>query len=83
MVRKLTMAMEINTVQNKDCMEGMAAMDGGSVDIVAVSKSKDKDGNTINCELEQDDFRRKSFGQTYHETTAIINKLREYKKDDG
>ena len=77
------MAMEINTVQNKDCMEGMAAMDGGSVDIVAVSKSKDKDGNTINCELEQDDFRRKSFGQTYHETTAIINKLREYKKDDG
>ena len=75
--------MEINTVQNKDCMEGMAAMDGGSVDIVAVSKSKDKDGNTINCELEQDDFRSKSFGQTYHETTAIINKLREYKKDDG
>ena len=35
------------------------------------------------CTLEQDDFRRKSFGQTYHETTAIINKLREYKKDDG
>lgn len=33
--------------------------------------------------LEQDDFRRKSFGRTYHETTAIINKLREYKKDDG
>lgn len=26
--------MEINTVQNKDCMEGMAAMDGGSVDLV-------------------------------------------------
>lgn len=33
--------------------------------------------------LEQDDFRRKSYGQTYHETTSIINKLREYKKDDG
>ena len=28
------MEMEINTVQNKDCMEGMAAMDGGSVDLV-------------------------------------------------
>jgi len=26
--------MEINTVQNKDCMDGMAAMDGGSVDLV-------------------------------------------------
>ena len=34
------------------------------------------------CALEQDDFRRKSFGQTYHETTAIINKLRENKKDE-
>ena len=34
------------------------------------------------CALEQDDFRRKSFCQTYHETTAIINKLREYKKDE-
>ena len=41
------MAMEINTVQNKDCMVGMAAMDGGSVDLVAVSKSKDKDGNFV------------------------------------
>lgn len=28
------MAMEINTVQNKDCMAGMAAMDSGSVDLV-------------------------------------------------
>lgn len=28
------MAMEKNTVQNKDCMVGMAAMDGGSVDLV-------------------------------------------------
>ena len=28
------MEMEINTVWNKDCMEGMAAMDGGSVDLV-------------------------------------------------
>ena len=28
------MAMEINTVQNKDCMDGMGAMDGGSVDLV-------------------------------------------------
>ena len=33
--------------------------------------------------LEQDDFRRKSYGHTYHETTEIINKLREYKKEDG
>ena len=32
--------------------------------------------------LEQDDFRRKSYGQTYHETTAIINALRQYKKDE-
>lgn len=28
------MAMEMNTVLNKDCMEGMAAMDGGIVDLV-------------------------------------------------
>lgn len=28
------MAMEINTVLNKDCMVGMSAMDGGSVDLV-------------------------------------------------
>ena len=28
------MAMEINTVQNNDCMDGMVAMDGGSVDLV-------------------------------------------------
>ena len=35
------------------------------------------------CALEQDDFRRKSFGHTYHETTEIINALRQYKKDDG
>lgn len=35
------------------------------------------------CRLEQDDFRRKSYGHTYQETTEIINKLREYKKDDG
>ena len=34
------------------------------------------------CKLEQDDFRRKSYGQTYHETTAIINKLREYKSNE-
>ena len=34
------------------------------------------------CELEQDDFRRKSYGRTYHETTAIINKLREYKSNE-
>ena len=34
------------------------------------------------CELEQDDFRRKSYGQTYHDTTAIINALRQYKKDE-
>ena len=35
------------------------------------------------CTLEQDDFRRKSYGKSYHDTTEIINKLREYKKDDG
>ena len=34
------------------------------------------------CKLEQDDFRRKSFGRTYNETTAIINALRQYKKDE-
>ena len=34
------------------------------------------------CALEQDDFRRKSFGHTYHETTSIINALRQYKKDE-
>lgn len=28
------MAMEINTVQNNDYMDGMVAMDGGSVDLV-------------------------------------------------
>ena len=32
--------------------------------------------------LEQDDFRRKSYGQSYHDTTAIINALRQYKKDE-
>ena len=34
------------------------------------------------CALEQDDFRCKSFGRTYNETTAIINKLREYKSNE-
>ena len=34
------------------------------------------------CALEHDDFSRKSYGRTYHETTAIINKLRQYKKDE-
>ena len=34
------------------------------------------------CALEQDDFRRKSYGRTYHEATAIINKLREYKSNE-
>ena len=37
------MAMEINTVQNKDCMDGMAAMDGGSVDLVEVDELSDSD----------------------------------------
>lgn len=32
--------------------------------------------------LDKDDFRRKSYGHTYHETTSIINKLRQYKKDE-
>ena len=30
----MAITMEINTVLNKDCMDGMAAMDGGSVDLV-------------------------------------------------
>ena len=34
------------------------------------------------CALDHDDFRRKSYGRTYHETTAIINKLREYKSNE-
>ena len=34
------------------------------------------------CALEQDDFRRKSLGQTQHDTTSLINKLRQYKKDE-
>ena len=34
------------------------------------------------CALEHDDCRRKSYGRTYHETTAIINKLREYKSNE-
>lgn len=34
------------------------------------------------CALEQDDFMRKSFGQSYHDTTAIINALRQHKKDE-
>ena len=32
--------------------------------------------------LDKDDFRRKSLGQTQHETTSLINKLRQYKKDE-
>lgn len=32
--------------------------------------------------LEQDDFRRKSYGQTQHDTTSLINKLRQHKKDE-
>ena len=34
------------------------------------------------CRLEQDDFRRKSLGHTYHETTEIINQLRQYKSNE-
>lgn len=34
------------------------------------------------CTLEQDDFRRKSLGKTQHDTTSLINKLRQYKKDE-
>lgn len=34
------------------------------------------------CALEHDDFRRKSYGQTQHDTTSLINKLRQYKKDE-
>ena len=30
----MAITIEINTVQNKDCMEGMAEMDSGSVDLV-------------------------------------------------
>ena len=32
--------------------------------------------------LEQDDFRRKSYGRTYHDTTSIINALRQYKSNE-
>ena len=32
--------------------------------------------------LDKDDFRRKSLGQTQHDTTSLINKLRKYKKDE-
>ena len=32
--------------------------------------------------LDKDDFRRKSYGQTQNETTSLINKLRQYKKDE-
>ena len=32
--------------------------------------------------LDKDDFRRKSFGRTYNETTAIINQLRQYKSNE-
>ena len=34
------------------------------------------------CKLEHDDFRRKSYGRTYNDTTAIINALREYKNNE-
>ena len=34
------------------------------------------------CALEKDDFRRKSYGQSYHDTTAIINALRQYKSNE-
>ena len=34
------------------------------------------------CALEQDDFRRKSYGQSYHDTTAIINALRQYNSNE-
>ena len=34
------------------------------------------------CSLEQDDFRRKSYGQSYHDTTSIINALRQYKSNE-
>ena len=34
------------------------------------------------CSLEQDDFRRKSYGQSYHDTTAIINALRQYNSNE-
>ena len=34
------------------------------------------------CALEQDDFRRKSYGKSYHDTTAIINALRQYKSNE-
>ena len=32
--------------------------------------------------LDKYDFRRQSLGQTQHETTSLINKLRQYKKDE-
>ena len=32
--------------------------------------------------LDKDDFRRKSLGQTQHDTTSLINKLRQYKSNE-
>ena len=34
------------------------------------------------CKLEHDDFRRKSYGQSYNDTTAIINALRQYNSNE-
>lgn len=76
------MEVKIKKLNEKAVIPKYAHDTDAGLDLVAVSKSKDKDGNTLNCALEQDDFRRKSFGQSYHETTEIINKLRQYKKDD-
>ena len=77
------MATEIKKLNENAVIPQYAHPTDAGLDLVEVSKRKDKDGNTLNCALEHDDFRRKSLGHTYHETTAIINKLREYKKDDG
>ena len=34
------------------------------------------------CSLEKDDFRRKSYGQSYHDTTSIINQVRQDKSNE-
>ena len=74
--------MEIKKLNENAVIPRYASHTDAGLDLVAVSKSKDNDGNTLNCALEQDDFRRKSFGHTYHETTAIINSLRQYKSNE-
>ena len=50
--------------------------------VVQALRSQARDMWNKLCALEQDDFRRKSYGKSYHDTTAIIKALRQYKKDE-